>query len=93
LTACLLSPHVENELDEVWRYFANESSSIEVANRVVDSLTNQFLILSKHPRIGRKRDDLRVGLRSVAVGSYVVIYRVEGNDVRILHIVHGRRDN
>jgi hypothetical protein len=35
--ACLLSSHIEGELDDVWRYIASESSSVEVANRVVDS--------------------------------------------------------
>ena len=87
-----VSSQVEAELDDIWLYIATESTSVKVADRVVDSITEQFFLLSKHPHIGRRRDDLRSGLRSVTVGSYVVIYRVEGNDVRILHVVHGRRD-
>jgi toxin ParE1/3/4 len=70
--ACLLSRQVEVELDDIWLYIANESSSIEAANRIIDSLTDQFLILARHPHIGRRRDDLRVGLRSIVVGSYIV---------------------
>jgi len=87
-----VSYRVEAELDDIWLHIATEGQSSEIADRVVDSITQQFLLLSKHPYLGRKRDDLRPGLRSVAVGSYVVIYRVEGNDVVILHVVHGRRD-
>lgn len=87
-----VSPQVEAELDDIWFYIATESASVEVADRVVDAITQQFLLLSKHPYSGRKRDDLRPGLRSVTVGSYVVIYRIEKNDVLILHVVHGRRD-
>ena|SRR5579864_2629548 len=87
-----VSPQVEAELDDIWLYIATESSSVNVADRVVDSITQQFLLLSNHPYLGRRRDDLRAGLRSVTVGSYVVIYRVEGDDVLILHVVHGRRD-
>lgn len=90
--AVIVSPQVETELDEIWLYIASESSSIEIADRVIDSITERFLALSKHPYLGRKRDDLRLGLRSVAVGSYVVIYRIAGNDVQILHVLHGRRD-
>ena len=90
--ALLVSPQVESELDEIWLYIVSESSSTEIADRVIDSITERFLELAKHPYVGRKRDDLRPGLRSVAVGSYVVIYRIEGQDVQILHVLHGRRD-
>ena len=43
--------------------------------------------------MGRPRDDdLRPGLRSFPVGRYVIIYRAESEDVRILHIVAAARD-
>jgi plasmid stabilization system protein ParE len=34
----------------------------------------------------------RSGLRSFLVGEYVIIYRVEENDVLILHVFRGSRD-
>jgi len=90
--AVFVSPRVRAELDDIWRHTATESASIDIANRVVESITDQFVQLSKHPHLGRRRDDLRPGLRSVTVSSYIVIYRVDGSNVRILHVVHGRRD-
>ena len=43
--------------------------------------------------MGRRRDeDLRPGLRSFPVGEYVIIYRVEAEDVLILHVIRGSRD-
>jgi toxin ParE1/3/4 len=52
-----------------------------------------IFLLSKHPQLGRRRDhDLRPGLRSLSVGGYVVIYRIENQDVVVLHVLHGRRD-
>ena len=45
-----------------------------------------------YPRAGRRRDDLRSGMRAFAVGDYVVLYRVEGNDVLIQRVVRGSRD-
>lgn len=66
---------------------------MDVANRVIDSITDHFFLLSRHPQLGRRRDDdLRPGLRSVSVSGYVIIYRIENEDVLILHVVHGRRD-
>ena len=50
-------------------------------------------MLSEHPHVGRPRDeDLRSGLRSFPVGRYVIIYRVENEDVLILHVIAAARD-
>ena len=50
-------------------------------------------MLAAYPHIGRPRDDdLRPALRSFPVGEYVIIYRIHGEDVFILHIVRGSRD-
>lgn len=42
--------------------------------------------------MGRVRDDLRSGLRSFAVGEYVIVYTIEDGDVEILFVFHGRQD-
>ena len=80
-------------LDDIWYYTAKESHSIEIADRVVDSITDRFFLLATYPHLGRRRDeDLRPGLRSFPVGEYVIIYRVEAEDVLILHVIRGSRD-
>ena len=63
-----------------------------MAERILDTINDQFVLLSKHPLLGRSRDDLRPGLRSITVGAYIVLYRVENEDVVILHVLQGRRD-
>jgi len=73
-------------------HIARDSGSIEIADRLIDSITDCFFLLGNHPYGGRLRDDLRPGLRSFPVGQYVIIYRIDGIDVLILHVVHGRRD-
>jgi toxin ParE1/3/4 len=76
-----------------WYYVTKESGSIEIADRVVDSLTERFFLLARYPHIGRRRDeDLRPGLRSFPAGEYVIIYRVEDEDVLILHVIRASRD-
>jgi len=88
-----LARAAEAELDDIWCYISKESRTIEIADRVVDSITDRFLLLARNPHIGRRRDDdLRPGLRSFPVGEYVIIYRVEDDDVLILHVVRGSRD-
>ena len=89
-----LSPEAEAELDAIWLYVARESGSIETANRIIDNLTDSLWLLARHPYIGRRRDrDLRPGMRSFPSGQYVIIHRIERDDVvLILHILHAKRD-
>jgi len=83
----------EAELDNIWYYVAKESGSIEIADRLIDSITMRFYLLACQPHMGRRRDeDLRPGLRSFPVGEYVIIYRIEKKYVLILHIFRGTRD-
>jgi len=88
-----VSPEAEAELDAIWMHIARESGSIETATRVVESITERFWLLARSPFIGRRRDDLRPGLRGFLVNNYVIIYRVESEDVLlILHVMHASRD-
>jgi toxin ParE1/3/4 len=88
-----LAPGAEVELDEIWFWTAKESGSIDIADHLIDSITERFFMLARHPHVGRPRDDdLRPGLRSFPVGRYVIIYRVESEDVVILHIIPAARD-
>lgn len=91
--ALILSPRAELDLDEIWFYIAKESTSIEVADRLIDTITNRLLLLGTHLYLGRLREeDFGPGTRTFAVGEYVIIYTASQNDALILRIVHGRRD-
>jgi plasmid stabilization system protein ParE len=89
-----LSPEAEAELDGIWIHIARESGSTDIATRVVESITERFWLLARHPYMGRRRDDdLRPGLRSFPADDYVIIHRVVDDDaVLILHVAHGGRD-
>ena len=68
------TPQAESELDDIWYYVATKSGSTDIADRLVDSITDRFYLLATHPNIGRARDeDLRPGLRSFPVSEYVII--------------------
>jgi len=73
--------------------FVTKSGSADVADRLVDSITDRVYLLAKHPYLGRVPDeDLRAGLRSFPVGEFVIIYRVEAEDVVILRVIRGGRN-
>lgn len=82
---------VESELDDIWVYTALGSSSLEIANRLVDTITERFWLLAQHPQIGRRRDaDLRPGLRSFTVGGSSST--ASKGKIYILHVMRGSRD-
>jgi toxin ParE1/3/4 len=88
-----VAPRVEADLDDIWLYAAKESGSMDVATRLVDSITDRFLFLASFPYAGRTRErDFGIGSRSFPVGEHIILYCVEGPDVFILRVVHGRRD-
>jgi toxin ParE1/3/4 len=81
-----LAPEAEADVDDL-RYYVATNASIDTADRLVESITMRFFLLGTHPRAGRRREDLRPGLRSFAVGEYVIVYRIDGDDVRILRVI------
>jgi toxin ParE1/3/4 len=88
-----VAPAAEVDLDGIWLYVARESASIEIANHLIDAITDRFVALAAFPYIGRARDeDFGPGYRSLAVGEYVIAYCIENADVLILRVVHGRRN-
>jgi toxin ParE1/3/4 len=87
-----LSVEAESDLDDIWVYLAKQSGSLETADRLIDSMTERIWMLSRFPHLGRPRDhDLRPGLRTFPVGDYVIVYRVEDDDVLALRVLRGSR--
>jgi toxin ParE1/3/4 len=89
-------PGRNRRLNPTWTRSGTSSqrnSSIDVADRVIDSITTRFALLARQPYIGRRRDeDLRPSVRSFVVGDYVIAYRVDGDNVLILRVLRGSRD-
>jgi toxin ParE1/3/4 len=87
------APQADADLDSIWHYVASKSGSVDVADRIIDSLTDRFFLLASLPYIGRARDsDLRPGLRSFPVGEYIIVYRIQEDEVLILRVVRGSRN-
>ena len=88
-----LSPEAEAQLDSIWLHIAQRSSSVDTANRAIDDITDRFWLLSRNPYMGRRRDDLALGLRSFPAGDYLIIHRIQsGGVLLVLFVVHGSQD-
>jgi|SRR5450432_4428927 len=87
----IYSPEAENDLIECWLYIAADTDP-ETADRVFIPVWDKCFALLKHPEMGRRRDELAPGLRSILQGSYVIFYRLTGERIEIVRVLHVARD-
>lgn len=88
-----ISQRAQVDLDGIWVYIARESRSTESADRILNAISESLSNLRRSPYIGRSREsDLQPGLRSLPSGSYMIYYRIKAGVVRIVRVIHGRRD-
>ena len=57
-----------------------------------ESLHGVLEMLLARPGLGRARDDIRSGLQSYPVASHVILYRIDGDTLMVLRILHQRMD-
>ncbi|HZQ17856.1 MAG TPA: type II toxin-antitoxin system RelE/ParE family toxin [Terriglobales bacterium] len=78
------------DLEAIAEYIAQDSPAY--AAGVVRTVIGQTKALSRFPRSGRtvpEFDDENI--RELVAYSYRVIYRIEGNEVLIAAVIHGKR--
>lgn len=84
------APQADLDLDSIWDFLA--SDSIQAADKQIGRIGEIFEMLVDNPLAGRERRELRAGLRSFAVGNYVIFYVPIPDGVEIVRVMHGRQD-
>ncbi|HXW16106.1 MAG TPA: type II toxin-antitoxin system RelE/ParE family toxin [Terriglobia bacterium] len=79
------------DLDEIFVYWA-ERASLEVADRLIEGITDRFWLLGEYPNAGRSVDHIAAGVKCFPAGNYLIYYRKGRRATEILHIFHGARD-
>lgn len=85
-----LTAEARRDVQRIWAHIAEDNTT--AANRVVETLTRKFQFLGRNPNAGKLREDVRGGYRSAPVYEYVIFYRIGPPGVRIVRVIHGRRD-
>jgi toxin ParE1/3/4 len=86
-----VSEDAERDLDEIFEYWATRAS-LEIADRVVDRITECFWLLGEHPGAGKPAGHIASGVKCFPAGKYLIYYRKTRHRTDILHIFHGARD-
>ncbi len=90
MSRCIFTASARQDLRDIHDYIARDD--VEAALRFVQRLEQRCKSVADMPGMGRRRDDLPPGLRSVVEGSYIIVYRPMENGVRILRVLQGSRD-
>ena len=74
----------------IYDYIANQS--LAYADSVYERILERSTQLTDHPRSGSVVPELgRDDIREVFVYSFRLIYRIAGNEIRVLTVLHGSR--
>jgi toxin ParE1/3/4 len=87
-----VSRAARSDLIRIWAFIAEDNPSR--ADTFLDEFYATFKRLSDNPEMGRRRDELRTGIRSFSQGKYVVFYTFsdERNELDIVRVLSGYRD-
>ena len=79
------------DLSEIWNYCVKVAGR-HTADKIVREIGEACRLLEDHPFGGRARNEVRSGLRSIAVNPHVVFYRVTNDVAENVRVLDGRRD-
>ena len=83
-----ITDQAEEDLVEAALFIALDNP--DAAFRFIDQVTEQYELLAASPRIGRKRDDLGPGIRSLTFGNYLIFYQEIDNGISIICCIRSR---
>jgi len=86
----LLAPRAKEDILEIWEFIAAHDEV--AADRYIDHLRDRALELIAFPQLGRTRDEIQPGLRSLLARNHLIFYRLQDAEIQVLRILHGSMD-
>ena len=87
----IVSPRANRDIDAILLH-SLETWGERQKDAYKAALDRALRELVDFPEMGRSRDDLGPGVRSRRVEQHVIFYRVDTGSIRVLRILHGRRE-
>ena len=84
------APAARRDVNLILDHIARNNRS--AALRFVEKIKAKCRTISRFPEMVQRRDDLFPEVRSLPIGNYVIFYRMAGNAVKIIRVLHAARD-
>ena len=85
-----IAPSATRDLEKIWLHIADDNPS--AARRQVARILSAADGLRDFPELGKARDRLATGLRSLVETPYVIFYYPHPDRIEIVRVFHGRQD-
>jgi len=79
------------DLEEIADYLATQAS-LTKAEHFLAQAEQKFVKIARFPNLGRRRDEVLPGMRSLPLDNYLILYAPSAAGVDILRVVSGYRD-
>lgn len=86
-----ITPLASKDIEAIADYLARESS-LASSESFLKTLNKTLKRLANFPELGRKRDELSSGVRSLPCKSYLIFYRLSERTIEILRVISGYQD-
>jgi toxin ParE1/3/4 len=80
-----------NDLRGIWRKTYDKWGS-QQADKYLDEINASIELLKDNPRLGKSRERLRPGYRSLHINRHIVYYRLEPSLIRIIRVLYDGMD-
>ena len=90
-------PKAVEDLDNIFRYYLEESQKHSVAVKVTDEIESAIMSLEEYPKANPLSRDKRLaqnGYRKLIIGNYIALYKIDDKKklVSVAHVFHGMMD-
>lgn len=86
-----LGPRARKDLREIGAFTRRRWGEL-VLKRFLAALDEKISRYAENPAMGRVRDDLYPGLRSLQYEEFLVFYLTTDAGIHVVRVLHGRRD-
>lgn len=87
----VLNPRARADIEDIWEYTA-EHWGVDQAEEYVRMLQQTIEMLALERYKGRPVDDLRPGYRKYPAASHMLFYRLSGDGIEVVRVLHRRMD-
>jgi toxin ParE1/3/4 len=68
------------------------ADNLDAALRFYDEVDRLLSLIARYPRMGEAVDQLGPGVRRHTLGDYLLFYRLSGDGIELIRVLHGARD-
>lgn len=86
-----LSEAADQDLVDVYAYTVYKFGQAKAVNYLL-GIEQVFTALTSNPMLGKERDEIKTGLRSMPYVAHLVFYRILTDRIRIVRVLHASPD-